>query len=78
MAKLPKRDMDKQPLGFGKYAEQTPEEIAEADPSYIVWMYENVEPKDVAEIYIKLQIWIIEKMICVNAIMIMGCIINKG
>jgi hypothetical protein len=32
-------------LGFGKYRHLTPDEIAETDPSYIVWMYDNVRPR---------------------------------
>ena len=38
-------DLDHTPLTFGKYAGQTPDEISEHDPSYIVWMYETLEPK---------------------------------
>ena len=37
--------LDETPLTFGKYKGKTPEEIAEIDESYIVWLYENVEPK---------------------------------
>lgn len=37
--------LDKTPLTFGKYEGSTPEEIADLDPSYIVWMYENISPK---------------------------------
>lgn len=33
---------DTTPLTFGKYKGQTPEAVAEYDPSYIVWMFENV------------------------------------
>ena len=33
---------DHTPLTFGKYKGKTPEEIAEYDPSYVVWMYDNV------------------------------------
>jgi len=32
------------PLTFGKYKGQTPEAIAEYDPSYVLWMFENVKP----------------------------------
>ena len=35
---------DHTPLAFGKYKGKTPEEVAELDPSYVVWMYENVKP----------------------------------
>lgn len=32
-------DRDSQPLPFGKYKGRTPDEIAEDDPSYIVWLH---------------------------------------
>lgn len=38
----PVGDPDIKPLTFGKYKGYTPEEIAEHDPSYIVWLYDNV------------------------------------
>ena len=37
--------LDQTPLTFGKYKSRTPEEIADIDESYIIWLYENVEPK---------------------------------
>lgn len=38
--------LDKTPLTFGKHQGRTPEEIANGgDQSYIVWLYENVNPK---------------------------------
>jgi hypothetical protein len=37
-------DIDQEPLRFGKHAGKTPEEIADEDPSYIIWMFENVRP----------------------------------
>lgn len=37
--------LDRTRLDFGKYRGRTPEELVEVDPSYVVWMYENVEPK---------------------------------
>ena len=37
-------DLDLTPLKFGKYKGQTPEEIAEHDPSYIQWMYDTIKP----------------------------------
>lgn len=37
------------PLGFGKYKGQTPEEIADEDPSYIVWLYDTINPKVCSE-----------------------------
>lgn len=41
-------DIDKQPLSFGKHVFKTPEEVADIDPSYVVWLYENVNPKVVS------------------------------
>lgn len=35
---------DTSPLVFGKYKGKTPEQVAEIDPSYVVWMYETVKP----------------------------------
>lgn len=32
---------DKEPLGFGKYPFSSPENIADKDPQYIIWLYEN-------------------------------------
>jgi hypothetical protein len=37
--------LDATPLTFGKYKGKTPDQVCEGDPSYIVWMYENVDPK---------------------------------
>lgn len=37
-------DLDHTPVTFGKYRGQTPDEISEHDPSYVVWMYHNVKP----------------------------------
>lgn len=37
--------MDKTPLTFGKYRGQTPDEISEYDPGYIVWMHKTVKPQ---------------------------------
>lgn len=36
---------DTTPLAFGKYKGRTPIEVAEEDPSYIVWAWNNVFPK---------------------------------
>lgn len=38
-------DLDTTPLTFGKHRGKTPEEIADEDPSYVVWLYENVKPR---------------------------------
>lgn len=37
--------LDHTPLTFGKYAGQTPDDISEDDPKYIVWMYDTVNNK---------------------------------
>jgi len=47
MVTLP--DIDSKPLTFGKRKGDTPEEIAQDDPSYIVWLYENVDPSPCSE-----------------------------
>lgn len=33
--------IDDMPIGFGKYAESTPNQIAEEDPAYLVWGYDE-------------------------------------
>lgn len=35
--------LDHTPLTFGKYKGKTPSEIAVDDPSYIVWMHNNIK-----------------------------------
>lgn len=37
------KQLDDTPLAFGKYKGKTPNEVAEINPGYIVWMYENIE-----------------------------------
>jgi hypothetical protein len=37
--------LDSIPLRFGKYRGESPNKIANEDPGYIVWMYENVQDK---------------------------------
>ena len=37
--------LDHSPFGKGKYARQTPSDVAEKDPSYVVWAYESWDPK---------------------------------
>lgn len=32
---------DKEPLGFGKYTFNSPEDISDKDPQYIIWLYEK-------------------------------------
>lgn len=35
-------DLDHTPLTLGKYVGRTPDWVAERDPGYLVWLYENV------------------------------------
>lgn len=37
--------LDDKPLTFGKLAGNTPNQIAEVEPSYIVWLHENLDKK---------------------------------
>jgi hypothetical protein len=38
------KNLDNQPLTFGKYKSQTPNQLFEEEHlSYIIWMYENVK-----------------------------------
>ena len=37
-----RKDIDSRALTFGKYKGQTPDDISESDPSYIVWLWDNV------------------------------------
>jgi hypothetical protein len=43
IAKDPQVDIDNQPLRFGKYKGQTPNQIAEHDPGYITWLWDNLD-----------------------------------
>lgn len=43
------RQLDDQKLTFGKHKFRTPNEIAEDDPSYIVWLYDSVKPRVVSK-----------------------------
>lgn len=38
-------DIDDQPLTFGKYIGHTSDEIAETDPEYLIWLYDNSKVK---------------------------------
>lgn len=38
-------NIDLVPLSFGKYKGMTPEQIADRDPAYIVWLYEHHQPR---------------------------------
>jgi uncharacterized protein (DUF3820 family) len=37
-----KADTDHTPLKFGKYKGRTPNDVAEIDPQWLVWAYNNV------------------------------------
>lgn len=39
----PEVDKDNTPLTFGKYEGQTPDEISEKDPAYLVWAFETLK-----------------------------------
>lgn len=38
-------NLDLVPLSFGKYKGMTPEQIADQDPGYIVWLYDHHHPQ---------------------------------
>jgi len=40
-------ELDDTPIDFGKYKGMTPNNIACGDPSYVVWMFDNVFYMDV-------------------------------
>lgn len=40
-----KMTIDNKPIGIGKYRYLTPNEVAEDDPGYIVWLYDNLFPR---------------------------------
>ena len=37
--------LDHLPMEYGKHAGKTPSEIAEIDPGYICWLYDEIHPK---------------------------------
>jgi len=37
--------IDETPLTFGKYRDETPNDIAEEDPQYLVWLYDTLKTK---------------------------------
>ena len=39
------KDIDDTELLFGKHKGKTPNQIAKTDPQYLLWLYENVDPK---------------------------------
>ena len=41
MVKITIPSIDDTPLRFGKHRGSTPNQVAQTDPSYIVWLYEN-------------------------------------
>jgi len=40
-----KKLLDDTPLTFGRLAGNTPNQIANVEPSYIVWLYENLDKR---------------------------------
>lgn len=44
MVQLNIPDLDDQPLTFGKYKGQTPNEVGDHDPAYMMWAFENITP----------------------------------
>jgi hypothetical protein len=38
------KEKDSQLLNFGKYYRQSPLAVSRTDPSYIIWLYENIKP----------------------------------
>lgn len=49
MAKIPQLDIDNIPLSFGKFKGKTPNEICEQQPSYICWMWEEMDDAPCSE-----------------------------
>lgn len=41
----PEDELDHTPFDRGKYKGKTPSDVAEKDPEYIVWAYDNWTPK---------------------------------
>lgn len=37
-------NIDNRPLNFGKHKGNTPSSLLDTDPSYIIWMYDNINP----------------------------------
>lgn len=46
-------EMDHTPLKFGQYKGQTPSQIAEHDPSYIVWLAENHKNQVASDVLVR-------------------------
>ena len=44
-----KQDIDKIELSFGKHKGTCPFDLLESDPSYIVWLYENLDREIVSD-----------------------------
>jgi hypothetical protein len=45
--------LDHTPLHKGKYIGKTPSQVAERDPAYLVWAWENWTPKPCSELLFK-------------------------
>lgn len=46
----PEDEMDHTPLGFGKYAGKTPDQVSQLDPGYVIWLYEQCKPQTVSRL----------------------------
>lgn len=46
-------ELDHTPMKEGKYKGQTPSQIAEHDPQYIVWMSEHFTDKKVSDVLVR-------------------------
>lgn len=47
-----KNTVDHMPLTFGKYKGKTPYSLLDSNPSYLIWMYENITiPPCTKELY---------------------------
>lgn len=42
---ISEQDLDDTPLGKGKYADRTPDELSDEDPEYLVYAYETWDIK---------------------------------
>ena len=45
---MTEEDLDHTPLDFGMHRGQTPNQISEQQPRYVIWLYENLMPAPVS------------------------------
>lgn len=58
----PKNAIDHIPLTFGKHKGKTPHNILDSNPSYLIWMYENISPPPCTkELYATAQLAVIKR-----------------